>query len=87
MTELTVTIPAIIVICYLIGMACKATEHVKDNYIPVIMGAVGGLLGVVGMLTITDFPASDILNSVAIGITSGLAATGANQVVKQLSNK
>jgi len=48
---------------------------------------VGGLLGVVGMLTITDFPASDILNAVAIGITSGLAATGANQVVKQLSNK
>jgi hypothetical protein len=31
-----------------------------------------------------DFPAKDILNAIAIGITSGLASTGADQIGKQL---
>ena len=38
------------------------------------------------MKTMPDFPAKDILNAIAIGIVSGLASTGANQVKKQLSN-
>ena len=32
-----------------------------------------------------EFPANDLLNAVAIGIVSGLASTGVNQVYKQLS--
>ena len=39
----------------------------------------------VTMYTIPDFPAKDILNALAVGIASGLASTGANQIVKQLS--
>ena len=31
-----------------------------------------------------DFPAGDILTAVSVGIVSGLAATGANQLGKQL---
>ena len=31
-----------------------------------------------------DFPATDYITAVAVGIVSGLAATGANQIVKQL---
>lgn len=75
---------AITVICYLIGMACKATEKIKDEYIPVIVGAAGAVLGVVGMYTMPDYPAHDILNAIAIGIVSGLAATGINQAMKQM---
>jgi ribonucleotide monophosphatase NagD (HAD superfamily) len=37
------------------------------------------------MHTIPDFPATDILNALAVGIASGLASTGVNQIVKQLS--
>ena len=77
---------AITVITYLIGMGCKAWEKLDNKFIPVICGFVGAILGVVGMYTMPDFPAKDILNSVAIGIVSGLASTGANQVKKQLSN-
>lgn len=84
MTDLVVTIPAIMVICYLIGVGCKASELVKDKLIPVIMGAVGGILGIVGMKVMPDFPVHDILNAAAVGIASGFAATGANQVIKQL---
>jgi len=85
MNELITTIPAIIVIAYLVGMGCKAAESIPDKFIPVIVGLVGAVLGVVGMYTMTDFPAKDILNALAIGIASGLASTGANQIVKQLS--
>lgn len=80
------TVIAIVVICYLIGLAAKTIPAVKDNYIPVIVGAFGGILGVVGMYVIPDFPAQDILNAIAVGIVSGLSSTGANQVYKQLKD-
>ena len=31
-----------------------------------------------------DFPANDVINAAAIGVVSGLAATGINQIGKQL---
>lgn len=77
------TVVAIVVITYLIGYALKIIPSVKDNAIPVIVGAAGGVLGVIGMYVMPDFPANDILNAIAIGIVSGLASTGANQVYKQ----
>lgn len=75
---------AIVVITYLVGVAAKASSVVKDELIPVIVGVVGGILGVVGMYVIPDFPAQDVLNAVAVGIVSGLASTGVNQAYKQL---
>lgn len=78
----TGTVLAIVVICYLIGMAVKVSP-LKDEYIPVIVGVCGGILGVIGMYVIPDFPANDILNAIAVGITSGLASTGVNQIYKQ----
>lgn len=78
------TVVAIVVICYLIGMAAKAIKVVKDEFIPVIVGIAGGILGVVGMHVIPDFPVNDVLNAIAVGIVSGLASTGANQIGKQI---
>ena len=82
--DIIATVAAITVICYLIGMGCKAYGKI-DKWIPVIVGAVGAVLGVVGMYTIKEFPAQDVLNAIAIGIASGLASTGVNQITKQLS--
>jgi len=84
MTELITTIPAIVVIAYLVGMACKAINAIPDKFIPVIVGLVGAVLGIVGMYTMEGFPATDLLNALAVGIASGLASTGVNQIVKQL---
>ena len=75
---------AIVIICYLVGLGAKTTDGVKDNYIPVIVGAVGGALGAAGMYVIPDFPATDIMTAVAVGIVSGLASTGLNQIYKQV---
>lgn len=77
------TVLAIVVITYLIGLGAKNISTIKDEVIPVIVGACGGILGVVGMFFMPDFPAHDILNAIAIGIVSGLASTGVNQVWKQ----
>jgi len=81
------SVVAITVITYLIGMGCKSWEKLDNKFIPVICGLVGAVLGVVGMQTMADFPAKDVLNAVAVGIVSGLASTGANQLGKQLSGK
>lgn len=81
-----VSIGAITVVCYLVAQAIKSTK-LDNKWLPVICGTVGGLLGLVGMYVMPDFPATDVVNAVAVGIVSGLAATGANQVFKQLQNK
>lgn len=77
------SVVAITVICYLVGEGVKVSP-LDSKYIPVIVGVVGGILGVVAYLIgMPDFPANDIITAIAVGIVSGLAATGANQIAKQ----
>lgn len=79
------TVLAIVVISYLIGIAAKLVKLIPDEAIPVIVGVAGGCLGVAGMYLMPEFPANDILNAISIGIVSGLASTGVNQVWKQMN--
>ena len=75
------SVVGITVICYLTGMIAKATA-VDNKWIPVIVGIAGAILGVAGMYVIKDFPATDVINALAVGIVSGLASTGADQIAK-----
>lgn len=79
-----VAIPVITVIVFLIVEAVKATS-LDNKWLPVIAGGFGGVLGVVAMYVMPDFPGADPLTAIAIGIVSGLAATGAHQIYKQLT--
>ena len=79
-----VAIPVITVICFLVAEMVKATA-LDNKWLPIICGCTGGGLGVVALKVMPDFPAVDVLTAIAIGIVSGLAATGAHQVGKQLS--
>jgi len=81
------TVMAIVVITYLLGLGCKASKTISDDWIPVIVGIVGGILGAFGMKVMPDFPAKDIMNAIAVGIVSGLASTGVHQAYKQLKSK
>lgn len=81
------SVAAITVICYLIGLVIKASG-LDNKWIPVTMGLCGAVLGIAGLyLGLPDFPAADPLTAVAVGIVSGLAATGVNQAVKQLKGE
>lgn len=80
------SVAAITVICYLIAQGVKATA-LDNKWLPVICGLCGGVLGAVAMRVMPGYPGTDILTAVAIGIVSGLAATGVNQVYKQFSRR
>ena len=80
------TIPTIIVLCFGIGEIAKVTP-LDNKYIPVICLVAGTILGAVAYLTGIPFMkevCSDIMTACAIGLASGLAATGVHQVYKQL---
>lgn len=79
-------VTAITVICYLVAAGIKATP-LDNKWLPLICGLLGGVLGVAGMFAMPEFPTHDIMSSVAVGIVSGLAATGIDQVYKQLTPK
>lgn len=78
------SVAAITVICYVVGEAVKLSP-LDNKWIPVVCGIFGGALGVAGMFVMPDFPATDYITAVAVGIVSGLAATGINQTFKQLT--
>ena len=44
-----VSVAAITVICYLVGMVVKAIPHMEDKYIPIACGLCGAVLGPVGL--------------------------------------
>lgn len=80
------SVAAITVICYLIGMGVKVSP-LDNKWIPIICGVCGMVLGIFGMFRMPEFPAADYITAAAIGIVSGLAATGGDQVIKQLAKK
>ncbi len=83
---LMATVAGITVICFLIGMAVKGSP-LDDRYIPVIVGICGGILGVVGLKVIPEFPVSNIIDAIAVGIESGFGAVGVHQIGKQLGKE
>ena len=68
-------VAAITVLCFLLGQAVKATGKLC-RWIPVICGAAGCVLGILGWKLIPDFPAYDPITAAAVGVVSGFAATG-----------
>lgn len=81
------SVVGITVICYLIGMICKSMPIVPDKAIPAVCGVSGMLLGIAALQLMPDYPARDIINAMAIGIVSGLAATGVNQLGRQMTDR
>lgn len=77
-------VAAITVICWLAAEIVKAAG-LPGKWLPVACGLLGAALGPAAMYLMPEFPAGDMLSAVAVGIVSGLAATGGDQAVKQLS--
>lgn len=80
------SVAGITVIVFLLGMIVHASK-LNNKWIPSICGVAGAVLGIVGLYVMPDFPATDIISAVAVGIVSGLAATGVDQMVKKMTEK
>ena len=79
------TVAAITALVYILGTVVKATP-IDDKWIPGICGLAGIALGVAALaLGVPDFPAEDFLTAAAVGGASGLAATGIDQIRKQMT--
>jgi ABC-type uncharacterized transport system permease subunit len=76
-------VTGITVICYLCGLAVKLSPW-DNKYIPLLCGLCGGALGALSLSLMAAFPAENVIDAVAVGIASGLAATGADQLFRQL---
>lgn len=79
------TIGAIAVICFFVGQALKTTP-IATKYIPVIVALLGGVLGVLGVMTgVSELQDMNIFEAIATGICSGLVASGAYSLTKNVS--
>ena len=84
MTMGIATVAAITALVYIAGLGIKASK-LDSKWIPVICGGFGAVLGIIGYLTgMPDFPAKDVVSAAAVGSVSGLAATGIDQMVRQM---
>ena len=80
------TIPAIVIISYLVTEFFKL--FVKKKYLPAISGITGAILGVITYFIAPNLIfKEDIITAIAVGIVSGLAATGSDQAIKKLLKK
>ena len=84
----TISIPAIAIIVYWFINLLKYLVGEKENFkraIPIIASFTGAVLGVVLFYLQPEIIlAENVINAILIGGASGLAATGTNQVFKQL---
>lgn len=83
-----VSVAAVTIICYLIGQILIAWDKFDNRKIPVIMGISGAILGVISYyIAPTLMPADNIIVAIAVGIVSGFAATGIDQIMKQATKE
>ena len=86
-----ISIPIIVVICYLIGEIYKVVfKNKKEMYklIPVLLTLMGGVIGVVlFQVDETYLGVNSIVSALEIGMISGSASTGTYELVNKLWKK
>lgn len=85
-----VSVPCIVLIVYMVIEVIKlcSKSQVVSKLFPVISCVLGIALGIFAFyLCPAIVPAKNVLSAILIGGASGLSATGANQIVKQLMQK
>lgn len=82
-----ISVPIIVVCCYIIGELFKLIFKSKQeaySYIPIITATFGGALGVLIFFTSPEIiMAQNPWAALGMGIISGSSATGTNQIIKQ----
>ena len=86
-----VSIPVIVSIVYLVMAIYKKLVSDKatiwTSLIPMWAAILGAALGVLAFYVVPEIvPAENVLVAIFVGMSSGLAATGTNQVFKQIAD-
>lgn len=86
-----ISVPVIATIVYwavnLIKYAVNNNEKFK-RFIPLISAGLGAVLGVACFYAVPSIiAASNVLTAMILGGSSGLSATGCNQIIRQLSKE
>ena len=86
-----ISVPAIAAVVYwtinIIKYAVKDNENFK-RFIPLISAVLGAILGVAAYYAVPSIvPAQNVVVAIVTGGASGLAATGTNQIIKQLKKR
>ena len=83
-----ISVPIIVAAVYWLMNFLKMAVHNQEKYmrlIPLIAAVTGGVLGVLAFYFMpTMIPADNVIRAILIGGASGLAATGTNQIFKQM---
>ena len=87
-----ISIPTIVIICYLIGELfkhCILKKKSKYKILPVIVGITGGIIGLITFFISPElmFNVSSQILAISIGIVSELASTASNEAIKKLLKK
>lgn len=86
-----VSVPVITAIIYGAMAGYKIIVNGREKLIriiPVIAAVLGVVLGIIAFYAVKEvMPADNVLIAILIGGSSGLAATGTNQVFKQMNKK
>ena len=77
-------VTGITILCYLAGLGVKLSP-LADKWIPLLCGLLGAALGLAAMALMPGYPAQNPIDALAVGAASGLAATGWDQLGKQLT--
>jgi hypothetical protein len=84
-----VTVPIIVAIVYVSTIALKKSVNYNETmlrFVPLIAALLGSSLGIIAFFATPEIvPASNVWVAILIGLASGLAATGTNQVFKQIT--
>lgn len=80
------------VVLYLVGIALKKTDRIKDKYIPLILGGAGILLCGIWVLSTSQLTgvqsiAMAVFTSIVQGILVAGLSTYINQTVKQIKKE
>lgn len=80
------------ILCYFLGEFFKLVilrKKKRYKYIPIIVGGIGGILGLLIYYISPEllFNTTNPFVAMAIGIVSGLASTGGNEIVKKILKK
>lgn len=83
------SVPVIATLVYWIINLVKSATNNNEKFkrlIPLISAGLGAVLGVIAFYAVPNIVVADnVFVAVIIGGASGLSATGANQIMKQLS--